>query len=336
MIAYFRFLIVLSIVFTALSAADRADAQEITFFRIGTGGTSGTYYPIGSIIANAISNPPGSLDCEKGGSCGVPGLVALVQSSEGSIVNVQDIASAAIELALSQADIAYWAYNGSGLFHHDEANEALRAIANLYPESLHVVVRRDAGIGSIADLAGKRVSLGEKGSGTLVESEAILKAYGLSPADVMPRYMRLGAASLAMSDGALDAFFIVAGYPVTAIADLTRSVEIDLLPISDAPADNVLAFYPFFTKSVIPAGTYEGVGEIATISIGAQLLVAANIEDDIVYRITAALWHENSRKLLDNGHAKGREIRIETALHGLAVPLHPGAERYYREAGLLE
>ncbi len=336
MIAYFRFLIVLSIVFTALSAADRADAQEITFFRIGTGGTSGTYYPIGSIIANAISNPPGSLDCDKGGSCGVPGLVALVQSSEGSIVNVQDIASAAIELALSQADIAYWAYNGSGLFHHDEANKALRAIANLYPESLHVVVRRDAGIGSIADLVGKRVSLGEKGSGTLVESEAILKAYGLSPADVMPQYMRLGAASLAMSDGALDAFFIVAGYPVTAIADLTRSVEIDLLPISDAPADNVLAFYPFFTKSVIPADTYEGVGEVATISIGAQLLVAANIEDDIVYRITAALWHENSRKLFDNGHAKGREIRIETALDGLAVPLHPGAERYYREAGLLE
>ena len=336
MIAFFRSFIIYALILNALTGAGDAAAQEIQFFRIGTGGTSGTYYPIGGIIANAISNPPGSLECDKGGSCGVPGLVALVQSSSGSIVNVEGIASGAYEMALSQADIAYWAYHGSGLFHHDEPNEALRAIANLYPESLHVVVRRDAGINDIADLAGKRVSLGEKGSGTLVETEAILKAYGLSKNDVTARYLLPGAASLAMSEGALDAFFIVAGYPVSAITDLTRSVDIDLLPISAEPADNVLSFYPFFTKSVIPADTYEGVGEVATISIGAQLLVAVGIEEEIVYRITAALWHENARRLLDNGHAKGREIRLETALDGLAVPLHPGAERYYREIGLLK
>ena len=336
MIAYFRIFVVFTVILTALAGAGRAAAQEIKFFRIGTGGTSGTYYPIGGIIANAISNPPGSLDCDKGGSCGVPGLVALVQSSSGSIVNVEGIASGALEMALSQADIAYWAYNGSGLYHHDEPNNSLRAIANLYPESLHVVVRRDAGIKDIAGLVGKHVSLGEKGSGTLVETEAILKAYGLSKKDVTPQYLRPGAASLAMSEGTLDAFFFVAGYPVTAITDLTRSVEIDILPITGKPAKNVVSFYPFFTKSVIPADTYEGVGEVATISIGAQLIVAARIEDDIVYQITAALWHENARRLLDNGHAKGREIRLETALNGLAVPLHPGAERYYREIGLLK
>ncbi len=180
MIAFFRRFIVFTVILTALAGLGRAAAQDVTFFRIGTGGTSGTYYPIGGIIANAISNPPGSLDCDKGGSCGVPGLVALVQSSSGSIVNVEGIASGAFEMALSQADIAYWAYNGSGLYHHDEPNNSLRAIANLYPESLHVVVRRDAGIKDIAGLVGKHVSLGEKGSGTLVESEAILKAYGLS------------------------------------------------------------------------------------------------------------------------------------------------------------
>jgi len=336
MIAFFRRFIVFTAVFIALAGSGWAVAQDVTFFRIGTGGTSGTYYPIGGIIANVISNPPGSLDCDKGGSCGVPGLVALVQSSSGSIVNVEGIASGALEMALSQADIAYWAYNGSGLYHHDEPNVSLRAIANLYPESLHVVVRRDAGIKDIAGLAGKRISLGEKGSGTLVETKAILKAYGLSTKDVIPQYLRPGAASLAMSEGALDAFFFVAGYPVTAITDLTRSVEIDILPITGKAAKNVVTFYPFFTKSIIPEGTYEGVGEVATISIGAQLLVAARIEDDIVYQITAALWHENARRLLDNGHAKGRDIRIETALDGLAVPLHPGAERYYREIGLLK
>ncbi len=336
MIAFFRSFIVFTVIFIAFVGSGRAIAQDVTFFRIGTGGTSGTYYPIGGIIANAISNPPGSLDCDKGGSCGVPGLVALVQTSSGSIVNVEGIASGAFEMALSQADIAYWAYNGSGLFHHDKPNNSLRAIANLYPESLHVVVRHDAGITDFAGLVGKRVSLGEKGSGTLVETKAILKAYGLTTKDVIPQYLRPGAASLAMSEGALDAFFFVAGYPVSAITDLTRSVEIDILPINGKPAENVLSFYPFFTKSVIPAETYEGVGEVATISIGAQLLVAAGIEDDIVYQITAALWHKNARRLLDNGHAKGREIRIETALDGLAVPLHPGAERYYREIGLLK
>ena len=199
-----------------------------------------------------------------------------------------------------------------------------------------MVVRRDTGITDIADLVGKRVSLGEKGSGTLVETKAVLKAYGLSPGDVTPLYLRPGAASLAMSEGTLDAFFFVAGYPVTAITDLTRSVAIDILAISAKPAENVVSFYPFFTKSVIPAGTYEGVGEVATISIGAQLLVAAGIEDETVYRITAALWHENTRAMLDNGHAKGKVIRIETALDGLSVPLHPGAERYYREVGALK
>ena len=336
MTALFRLLIILTVLLTALAGADRGSAQDVKFFRIGTGGTSGTYYPIGSIIANAISNPPGSLACDKGGSCGVPGLIAQVQSSSGSIVNVKDIASGAVQLALSQADIAYWAYNGSGLFHHDEPNDALRAIANLYPESLHVVVRRDAGIKKITDLVGKRVSLGEQGSGTLVEAEAILEAYGLSKNDVTAEYLRPGAASLAMSEGTLDAFFCVAGYPVTAITDLTRNLEIDILPISGKAANNVLTFYPFFTKSVIPDGTYAGVGEVDTISIGAQLLVAADIEDDIVYGITAALWHENTRRMLDNGHAKGREIQLKTALDGLGVPLHPGAERYYREIGVLK
>ena len=170
----------------------------------------------------------------------------------------------------------------------------------------------------------------------MVASVAILKAYGLSPVDVAAQYLRPGTASLAMSEGELDAFFFVGGYPVTAISDLTRNTEIDLLSISAKPVDSLVTFYPFFTKSMIPAGTYEGVGEVATISIGAQLLVAAGIEDDIVYQMTAALWHENARRLLDNGHAKGREIRIETALDGLAVPLHPGAERYYREVGLLK
>lgn len=306
-------------------------AQDARFFRIGTGSTTGTYYPVGGIIANAVSNPPGSLPCDKGGSCGVPGLVVVVQSSNGSVENVERLGSGALELGLSQADIAYWAYHGTGLFRDRGAITGIRAIANLFPESMHVVVRRDAGIRSVADLGGKRVSLGALGSGTLVDAKMILEAYGLGVPDVDARYVKLGAASLMMIDGKLDALFFVGGYPVTAIAELARNVEIDLLPIAAPEADTLVAFIPFFTRSVVPAGVYDGVGATPTISIGAQLLVAADIDDDLVYRITRALWHENTRRLLDSGHAKGKDIRLETAREGIAIPLHPGAERYYRE-----
>ncbi|MEE8533722.1 MAG: TAXI family TRAP transporter solute-binding subunit [Alphaproteobacteria bacterium] len=320
-------LAVVAVGWTAVGAA-----QEIRFFRIGTGGTAGTYYPVGGLIANAISNPPGSRPCDKGGSCGVPGLVAMVQSSNGSVENVEQIGAGTFELALSQADIAYWAYHGTGLFADKGAITGLRVIANLYPESLHVVVRRDAGIKGVAELKGKRVSLGERGSGTLVDAKAVLAAYGLDESDVVPEYLPPGAASLAMSEGKLDAFVFVAGYPVTAISDLAKNVDIELLPVAGPEADELAAFYPFFTTSVIPAGVYNGIGEVPTISIGAQLLVSADIDEETVYDITRALWHESTRQLFDRGHAKARVIRLETALDGVAVPLHPGAERYYEEA----
>ena len=312
-------------------AAAMAVAQETRFFRIGTGGTAGTYYPVGALVANAISNPPGSLPCDRGGSCGVEGLVTVVHSSTGSVANVEGIASGALELGLCQSDIAYWAYHGTGMFADKGAITNLRTIANLYAESVHVVVRRDAGIESVADLTGKRVSLGETGSGTLVDAKAVLEAYGLAEADVDARYLKPGAASLLMWDGELDAFFLVAGYPVTAIDELARNVEIDLLPIDGAEADTLTAFYPFFTTSVIPAGVYGGNPEVRTISVGAQLLVAAEVDEETVYGITRALWHENTRKLLDGGHARGKDIRLETARAGIAIPLHPGAKRYYAE-----
>ena len=237
---------------------------------------------------------------------------------------------------LSQADIAHWAHTGTGLFGDQGAIANLRAVANLYPESLHIVVHGSAGIKNIADLQGKRVSLGERSSGTLVDAKAVLAAYGLDENDVEPIYLKAGASSLMMRSGELDAFFFVGGYPVTAITELARDVEIGLVAVDGAPADHLVADYPFFAKSAIPAGVYNGIGATRTISIGAQLLVSADVDDDLVYGITRALWHKNTRRLLDGGHAKGREVRLETALVGIAIPLHRGAERYYREVSLIQ
>lgn len=313
-----------------------AQAQEIQFFRIGTGGVAGTYYPIGGLIADIISNPPGSRPCDKGGSCGVPGLVAIAQSANGSVANVNAIASGQLESGFAQSDVAHWAATATGIFEGQEPVENLRAIANLYPESIHIVARKDADIETVAGLAGKRVSLDEPGSGTLVDARIILGAFGLSEEDVEPEYIKPSLAVAKMKDGQLDAFIIVAGYPTGSVVETAASLPSDLVPLEGAEVDALLEAHPFFTRDVIPFGTYEGIATTPTISVGAQWLVAAEVDEDLVYGITKALWHENARKLLDDGHAKGRAITLKTALDGLGVPLHPGAERYYREAGLIE
>jgi TRAP transporter TAXI family solute receptor len=311
-----------------------APAQEMRFFRIGTGGVAGTYYPIGGLIADIISNPPGARPCEKGGSCGVPGLVAIAQSSNGAVANVDAIESGALESGFAQSDVAHWAYTGTGIYEGQGKVENLRAIANLYPESVHIVARLGSGIKSVRDLKGKRVSLDEPGSGTLVDARIILDAFGLSENDLTPAYVKPHQASAMMDEGRLDAFFIVAGYPTGSVSELCASAGCELVPIQGPEVDALLERYPFFAQDIIPAHTYPGVDQTETLSVGAQWLVGAQVDEDLVYGITKALWHDNARKLLDDGHSKGRAITLDTALDGIAVPLHPGAERYYREVGL--
>ena len=319
-----------------LGGTPAGQTQEMRFFRIGTGGVAGTYYPIGGLIADIISNPPGARPCNRGGSCGVPGLVAIAQSSNGSVANVNAIDAGELESGFVQSDVAYWAYAGTGIFEDQGKVENLRAIANLYPESIHIVARRDAGIATVRDLAGKRVSLDEPGSGTLVDARIILEAFGLSEEDLEASYIKSSPAVSMIGDNQLDAFFIVAGYPTASVVELASGAGADLVPIDGPEVEALLASHQFFAKDLIPAGTYEGIGATPTISVGAQWVVGAEVDEELVYGITKALWHENARMLLDDGHAKGHTITLETALDGIAIPLHPGAERYYREVGLLQ
>ncbi|MEM7022112.1 MAG: TAXI family TRAP transporter solute-binding subunit [Pseudomonadota bacterium] len=320
----------------ALGPSAPAVAQEMVFFRIGTGGVAGTYYPIGGLIADIISNPPGARPCNRGGSCGVPGLVGIAQSSNGSVANVDAIDSGQMESGFAQSDIAHWAYTGTGIYDGEDQVDQLRAIANLYPESIHLVARKDAGITSVQDLAGKRVSLDEPGSGTLVDARIILDAYGLSEEDLDAEYIKPSVAVTMMRDSDLDAFLIVAGYPTSSVVELCSTIGCELVPIDGPEAETLIEEHPYFAEDTIPAGTYAGVPATPTLSVGAQWVVGADVDEDLVYGITKALWHDNARKLLDDGHAKGGSITVETALDGVAIPLHPGAERYYREAGVLQ
>lgn len=321
--------------FVGLAMAGPGAAQDITYFRIGTGPSDSTYFPIGSLLANIVSNPPGSPPCDEGGSCGVPGLIAVAQSTEGALFNLEAIGRGELESGLSQADIAHWAFNGSGPFAESGEISTLSAIANLYPEAVHVVVRKDAGIVEMADLVGKRVSLGPLQSGTRVEAEIILEAYGLSSADMEALDLLPGPASDLLREGGLDAFFVVGGVPVKAVADLVEDVEIALLPLGGEEADRLIARYPFLSVSVIPAAAYKSTRNTLTLAVGAEWIVSTAVDEELAYGLTRALWHTRARELLDRGHADGRWVQLETALQGLAIPLHPGAERFYREVGLI-
>lgn len=317
-------------------AVSGATAQEPQFFRIGTGGTSGTYYPIGGLIANAISSPPGSRPCEEGGSCGVPGLIASALSANGSVANVNAIAGGTLESGFAQSDVASWAQTGTGIWEDREAVESLRAIASLYPETIHLVAAADSGIESVADLVGKRVSLDEPGSGTLVDARIILEAYGIDEDAIEAAFLKPDQAAERMRDGAMDAFFFVGGFPAGAIAELASQNDITLVSIDGPEAAGIIEEYPFFAENTVPAETYEGVSEeVLTISVGAQWVTNADQPEELVYQITEALWNDSTRSLFDAGHQKGREITLETALDGIAIPLHPGAERFYREAGMI-
>jgi len=318
------------------TVAAQADMRER--FRIGTGATGGTYYPMGGMIANAISNPSGEARCPKTDViCGVKGLTAVAQTSAGSVENAREVNDGTVESAFVQADIAYWAYRGSGIFEGQPAQANLRVLANLFPESMHLVVRRDAGVRSVVDLRGRRVSLDQPGSGTLVNARAVLAAFGLKETDIKTEYIAAAIAADKLARNELDAFFLVAGAPVRTVADLAANTGlVTLVPIVGAAADALIAKQRFFRRTTIAAGSYEGIEAVESIGVGAQWLVGSQVDAGLVYDITAALWNPLSLQALAAVHKRPGYLEWETALAGVAIPLHPGAERFYREKGLLK
>lgn len=298
-------------------------AQNATAFSIGTAGSLGTYHSVGDVIARAISGP-----------AGVPGLVATARPTEGSVANVAAIASGAIDSGFVQSDVAYWAFTGSGLYQGKPRVGVLRAIANLYQEAIHLVVRRGSGIASIGDLRGKRVSLDEDGSGTMADALLILGAYGVSEQDIVVEKFKADRAGELLRAGGLDAFFSIAGWPQPALVALAEASDIALVPIEGPPVERLIETYSYFSRDRIPDGTYRNVAAANTLAINAVWATSSKAPDKLIYDITAALWNANTRRLLDQGSTAAQAIRLETAVQGLGMLLHPGAEKYYREKGL--
>jgi len=307
-------------------------AQDVTFFRIGTGATSGTYFPIGTLIGSTITGPPGSRPCADGGSCGMPGLIAAAQTTRGSVANIKAVLAGQLESALAQSDLVYAAYYGTGLFDKTPtAGKSLRVIANLYPEDVHLIVRKNIGIATVSDLKGKRVSIDLPGSGTRQNAKNILKAYGIKEQDYVPVEANSDKALSLLRKGELDAFFFIAGYPVVAVAELADADLIELLPIEGSKANEIINLYEFFSASTIPEGAYKGLGAVQTLAVSTQWIVNSKLSDDIAYGVTSSLWHPSNRALLDSGHSKGKLILYETARKGVGIPIHPGATKFYRQ-----
>lgn len=309
--------------------------EKVTFFLIGTGSTGGTYFPVGEALSAVISHPPGATPCADGGHCGVPGLIAVVKSTAGSVANARSVSAGRFDSAFVQANVLARAFRGQGEFADDGPQSALRAIANLYPEAVHLVVARQADITRIAELKGKRVSIGPKGSGTQADARLILRSYGLGSRQVKMIETDVSRSAQMILAGDLDAFFLATGAPARSITELSMRGAIDLLPIDGAPADRLRLEYPFYTPWEIAGETYQGIGAIKTLSVGAIWVTHEEADPELIYRITKSLFDPANREILQSAHAKGHLITRETAIQGVPILLHPGAKRYYAEVGIL-
>lgn len=318
----------------ALPAAPRADDPP-RFLRIGTGEAASTEFLVGNALAEVLRAAFAAEACAAP-PCPAEPPLPVAQLSSGALANLRDLEAGWLEAALVQADVAHLAFTAGGPFAEGPARVNLRAVASLYPQALHVVVLRRGRIGRLEDLRGRRVALGERGSGTGWAAGRVLAAHGLGRDDLEARDLAPGLAVERLAAGKLDAVFALGGLPVSAIAALADIAEVRLLAVDAADLDPEADGPAFYSAATVPAGVYRGVGETATVAVAAQLLVRADLPDELVYRLTQALWRADSLARLAAAHPQGVRIRPETALADLAVPLHPGAERYYREAGLLE
>ncbi|MBQ3099743.1 MAG: TAXI family TRAP transporter solute-binding subunit [Clostridia bacterium] len=285
---------------------------------MGTGGTAGTYYAYGGILGQYIKN-----NAE---------INVTVVSTDGSKANIQGIDAGDYQLATVQSDVMAYAWDGTRAFEEDGKVESFRVVAGLYAEAIQLVTM-DPEIKTVADLAGKSVSIGAPGSGVYFNAVDVLEAAGLSEQDIKPQYQSFADSADALKDGKIDAAFIVAGAPTPAITELCTTNDAYLVPIDGEVADKLMESSPFYTVYDIPAETYPGQTEaVKTITVKATLIVDANASEDDVYKITAAIF--DNIEAISKENAKGAELSIENATDGMTVPFHAGAAKYFKEKGV--
>lgn len=302
-----------------------ATASAESFITIGTGGVTGVYYPTGGAICRLVNKDRAD-----------HGIRCSVESTGGSIYNLNTIRAGELDMGVAQSDWQFHAYNGTDAFAEQGANKDLRSVFSLHPEPFTVVARTDAGIKNFDDLKGKRVNIGNPGSGQRGTIEVIMKAKGWTSSDfALASELKASEQASALCDNKIDAMVYVVGHPSGAIKEATTSCDSNLVEVNDATIDTLVNDNSYYRKATIPGGMYQGnPDDVVTFGVGATIVSSASVPDDVVYHVVKAVFEnfDTFRKLHPAFENLSKEEMVRDAL---TAPLHPGAEKYYKEAGLL-
>ena len=308
----------------ALAGTMSVSMVAAEFITIGTGGVTGTYYPTGGAICQMVNKNKKETN-----------LRCSVESTGGSVYNVNTIKAGELDFGIAQSDTAYQAYKGEGKF-KDAAVPELRSAIAIYPELLALVVTQKSGIKTVTDLKGKKINFDSPGSGTSMTADVVLEAYGMKRSDVgLVNELKSSEAPTMMQDDHIDGYFFVAGHPTANIKDAANSVDISIVPIQGPGIDALIKKYPYYAKGTISGTFYKGVpNDVPSLGVKAVLVTSSKVKDDVVYHVVKTIL-DNFDKFKEL-HPAYKTITKESLLEGLSVPQHPGAIKAFKEAGLLK
>ncbi|MFA5577279.1 MAG: TAXI family TRAP transporter solute-binding subunit [Tissierellaceae bacterium] len=317
---FISIILVLLVIASIISGCGSTKKEDV-YISIATGGTGGTYYPLGGALAKVFND-------------NVEGVNANVQSTGASVENVGLVANGEAEIAFIQNDITYYALTGTENFEGKDKITNLRGMAMWYPEVVQIIATESSGIETIEDLRGKKVAIGAPGSGVEANARQILGVHGMTYDDLgKADYLSFNEAADQIKDNQIDAAFVTAGLPTSAITELGQTAKIVLVPIDSQKIAELNEEFPFYTEVVIPADTYGGQDrDVAAAAVMAMIVVPEELDEDLVYNMTKQMFEQ--KQVIVDTHSRGNDLSLETALSGMPVELHSGAKRYYDEKGV--
>jgi TRAP transporter TAXI family solute receptor len=315
----------LVLVAAAVTVSGAAIAQQRMFFGVATGGTGGTYYPLGGMLAQLISNKA-VVDGKK--------ITATAEAGGASVANAKLLGNKDIESAFVAADILDAAYNGKGQFVGAPIKN-LRALGALYPETVQLITRGDSGINSVRDLKGKSISSGSPGSGQYQLLTDLLTVYGMKRSDVKEDLSSFTQAVDKIKDGNLDATLITAGVPTAAVTDFAQSHALKVIPLSGPEIAELQKQQPYYANVTMPANSYKGqTAPVETLAVMAVWTTHDAVPDNVAYEVTKALYENIA--IMGQVHVQGKNISLATATAVGTAPIHPGSLKYFKEKGIVK
>jgi TRAP transporter TAXI family solute receptor len=303
------------------TSSDEGINKSDYFITVATGPTSGLYYPIGGAYANLIKNKLG--------------YQSSAQSTGASVENINLILGAKADLAITMSDSVAQAYEGFGAFEGQEPKDNLRCLMGLYPNYVQLVTTKASGIEKFEDLKGKKVGIGAPNSGVELNARMMYEAHGMTYEDSTVDYLNYGEAIDQMKNNLIDAAFVTSGIPNATIMELGTTHDIVIIPIEGEGAKNLIEKYPFFVPEIIPKDTYETETDVNTVTVRNILLVREELPEDVVYDLTKGIF-ENIDDVKASHNTADKHISLENSQIGVNIPFHAGAEKYYKEVGIIQ